>query len=173
MGSTIRVHETPTKRTRTLSAFTESSNAQGLDVSHYQGTVDWNSVATAGASFAYMKATESTTYVDPQFATNYAGSASAGLSRGAYHFALPNTSTGAAQATFFLDNGGGWVGDGHTAPPVLDIEYNPYGTADWTGWCYNMTPAQMVTWISDFTTTIHTRTNRWPLIYTTNGWWTN
>nr|WP_167108324.1 GH25 family lysozyme [Amycolatopsis granulosa] len=173
LGSTIRAREIPAKRTRTLSTLTASSNAQGLDVSHYQGAVDWSSAASAGASFAYMKATEGTTYVDPQFATNYAGSANAGLARGAYHFALPDVSTGAAQATFFLDNGGGWVGDGHTAPPVLDIEYNPYGSADWPGWCYNKTPAQMTAWISDFTTTIHDRTNQWPVIYTTNGWWTN
>lgn len=120
-----------------------------------------------------MKATEGTTYVDPQFAANYTGSANAGLMRGAYHFALPDTSSGVAQATYFLGQGGGWVADGHTLPPVLDIEYNPYGTADWPGWCYGLTPAQMTAWITDFTTTIHDRTNRWPTIYTTNGWWTN
>ncbi|WP_370935524.1 GH25 family lysozyme [Amycolatopsis sp. cg13] len=143
----------------------------GMDVSHYQGTVDWGAAAGNGAKFAYMKATESTTYVDPQFATNYAGSANAGILRGAYHFGLPDTSTGAAQAQFFLSHGGGWVSDGKTLPPVLDIEYNPYSTADWTGWCYNMTPAQITAWITDFTTTVHDRTNRWPVIYTTNGWW--
>jgi uncharacterized protein with LGFP repeats/GH25 family lysozyme M1 (1,4-beta-N-acetylmuramidase) len=154
-------------------ATTTTGNAVGLDVSHYQGTVDWTSVAANGASFAYMKATEGTDYTDPQFATNYSGSAGAGLARGAYHFALPDSSSGAAQATFFLAHGGGWVADAHTLPPVLDIEYNPYGTADWAGWCYNLTPTQMTAWITDFTTTIHDRTNRWPVIYTTNGWWSN
>jgi GH25 family lysozyme M1 (1,4-beta-N-acetylmuramidase) len=173
MGSTIRAHE-GTATTRALtSATVPAGNAQGMDVSHWQGTVDWNAAATNGASFAYMKTTEGTTYTDPQFGTDYAGSASAGLARGAYHFALPDSSSGAAQANFFLNNGGGWVSDGHTMPPVLDIEYNPYGTSDWAGWCYGLTTTQMSTWISDFATTIHDRTNRWPVIYTTNGWWSN
>jgi GH25 family lysozyme M1 (1,4-beta-N-acetylmuramidase) len=148
-----------------------AATTPGLDVSHYQGAISWGSVAAQGARFAYMKATESTTYVDPQFSANYAGSAGAGLLRGAYHFALPDLSSGAAQAMFFLGNGGGWVGDGRTLPPVLDIEYNPYGTADWAGWCYGLSAAQMSAWISDFAATIHARTNRWPVIYTTNGWW--
>src|SRR5262249_25614134 len=121
--------------------------------------------------FAYMKATESTTYTDPQFATNYAGSANAGLKRGAYHFGLVDTSSGSDQAVYFLAHGGGWANDGKTLPPRLDIEYNPYSTSDWSGWCYNRTPAQVSLWISDFTTTIYNRTNRWPVIYTTSGWW--
>jgi uncharacterized protein with LGFP repeats len=173
LGSTVRAQEGTSTRAMTAQATTAAGNAVGLDVSHYQGTVDWNSVAANGASFAYMKATEGTGYTDPQFATNYSGSVNAGLARGAYHFALPSDSSGAAQATFFLGHGGGWVADGHTLPPVLDIEYNPYSTADWAGWCYNQTPAQITAWITDFTTTIHSRTNRWPVIYTTNGWWTH
>jgi GH25 family lysozyme M1 (1,4-beta-N-acetylmuramidase) len=172
MGSTVQAHERTGARALASPAVA-AGGAQGLDVSHYQGAVDWTSVASNGATFAYMKATEGTTYTDPQFATNYAGSANAGLIRGAYHFALPDSSSGSAQAAFFLANGGGWVGDGHTMPPVLDIEYNPYGTADWTGWCYELTPAQMNAWISDFATTIHNRTNRWPVIYTTSDWWSN
>ncbi|MDQ0383049.1 GH25 family lysozyme [Amycolatopsis thermophila] len=152
-------------------ATTAPAGTPGLDVSHYQGAVDWAAAAANGAKFAYLKATEGTGYTDPQFAANYSGSANAGLARGAYHFALPSDSSGAAQATFFLAHGGGWVADGRTLPPVLDIEYNPYGTADWAGWCYNLTPAQVAAWISDFATTVHDRTNRWPVIYTTNGWW--
>jgi GH25 family lysozyme M1 (1,4-beta-N-acetylmuramidase) len=143
----------------------------GLDVSHYQKPVDWPGVAAKGAQFAYMKATESTTYVDPTFATNYAGSANAGLVRGAYHFGLPDRASGAAQAEFFVANGGGWTNDGRTLPPVLDIEYNPYSTADWAGWCYNRTPAEVTAWLSDFVATVHDRTGRWPVIYTTRGWW--
>jgi GH25 family lysozyme M1 (1,4-beta-N-acetylmuramidase) len=176
MGSTIRAHEGTAPRALTSQASASAvttGGAQGLDVSHWQGTVDWNAVAANGASFGYMKATEGTTYTDPQFGTNYAGSANAGLARGAYHFALPDSSSGAAQANFFLNSGGGWVADGHTMPPVLDIEYNPYGTSDWAGWCYGLTTTQMSAWISDFATTIHDRTNRWPVIYTTNGWWSN
>ncbi|WP_167441795.1 GH25 family lysozyme [Amycolatopsis echigonensis] len=171
LGSTIGKDPTATPKAAPRTAMASGVTTPGMDVSHYQGTVDWGAAAGNGAKFAYMKATESTTYVDPQFTANYAGSANAGILRGAYHFGLPDTSTGAAQAQFFLSHGGGWVADGKTLPPVLDIEYNPYSTADWTGWCYNMTPAQITAWITDFTTTIHDRTNRWPVIYTTNGWW--
>ncbi|WP_312878306.1 GH25 family lysozyme [Amycolatopsis echigonensis] len=171
LGSTIGKDPTATPKTAPRTAMASGVTTPGMDVSHYQGTVDWGAAAGNGAKFAYLKATESTTYVDPQFTANYAGSANAGILRGAYHFGLPDTSTGAAQAQFFLSHGGGWVADGKTLPPVLDIEYNPYSTADWTGWCYNMTPAQISAWITDFTTTIHDRTNRWPVIYTTNGWW--
>ena len=78
----------------------------GMDVSHDQGAVDWGAAAGKGAKFAYLKATESTTYTDPQFAANYAGSANAGILRGTYHFGLPDTSTSAAQAQFFLSHGG-------------------------------------------------------------------
>jgi GH25 family lysozyme M1 (1,4-beta-N-acetylmuramidase) len=173
MGSTIGAHTTVTPKAAPRATAASGVTTPGMDVSHYQGTVDWGAAATQGAKFAYMKATESTTYVDSQFTTNFAGSANAGLLRGAYHFGLPDTSSGAAQAQFFLSHGGGWVGDGRTLPPVLDIEYNPYSTQDWAGWCYNLTPTQISAWISDFVTTIHDRTNRWPVIYTTNGWWTN
>ncbi|EFL05480.1 hypothetical protein SSMG_01151 [Streptomyces sp. AA4] len=171
LGSTIGKEPVATSKVAPRAAMAAGVTTPGMDVSHYQGTVDWGAAAGNGAKFAYMKATESTTYVDPQFAANYAGSANAGILRGAYHFGLPDTSSGAAQAQFFLSHGGGWVSDGKTLPPVLDIEYNPYSTADWTGWCYNMSPAQISAWITDFTTTIHDRTNRWPVIYTTNGWW--
>lgn len=139
----------------------------GIDVSSWQGHIDWASVAAAGVKFAYIKATEATSYVDPQFATNYAGAADAGLIRGAYHFAVPNVSSGAAQANFFVDHGGAWVADGRTLPPALDIEYNPYGSNP----CYGLTQSQMTSWVADFATTVFNRTHRWPVIYTTTGWW--
>ncbi|MFD8497780.1 GH25 family lysozyme [Amycolatopsis sp. NPDC059657] len=142
-----------------------------MDVSHYQQAVNWPEVAADGARFAYMKATESTTYIDPTFTANYEGAANAGLVRGAYHFGLPDRASGADQATFFLDNGGEWVNDGETLPPVLDIEYNPYSTADWAGWCYNRTTEEIREWLTDFVTTVHGRVGRWPVIYTTRGWW--
>jgi GH25 family lysozyme M1 (1,4-beta-N-acetylmuramidase) len=145
----------------------------GLDVSHYQNQVDWNSAASNGARFTYVKATEGTTYLDPQFTANYNGSANVGLKRSAYHFGLPDQASGVDQATFFVAHGGGWSNDGKTLPPALDIEYNPYSTADWAGWCYNRTPAQITAWINDFVTTVHAQVHRWPVIYTTRGWWSH
>ncbi|WP_328917512.1 MULTISPECIES: GH25 family lysozyme [unclassified Streptomyces] len=139
----------------------------GLDVSDWQGTVNWSSVHSAGATFAYVKATEGTTYTSPSFSGQYTGAYNAGLVHGAYHFAIPNNSTGAVQADYFVGHGGGWSADGRTLPPALDIEYNPYGAT-----CYGLSQSAMVTWIRSFSDEVHARTGRYPAIYTTTDWWT-
>ncbi|XAS66169.1 GH25 family lysozyme [Micrococcaceae bacterium Sec5.7] len=141
----------------------------GLDVSSHQPTVDWSAQSKLGARFAYVKATEGVTYKSPTFGQQYSGSANAGLIRGAYHFALPSISSGTAQADYFINNGGGWTPDGRTLPPLLDIEYNPYASLGNT--CYNMSSAQMVNWITDFSNRTLARTGRLPMIYTTTDWW--
>jgi GH25 family lysozyme M1 (1,4-beta-N-acetylmuramidase) len=143
---------------------------QGLDVSSHQPTVNWASQYNLGARFAYVKATEGTSYKSETFGSQYDGAAGAGLIRGAYHFALPNVSTASAQADYFVNNGGGWTGDGKTMPPLLDIEYNPYTTLGNT--CYNMSQAAMVNWIAAFSNRVLARTGRLPMIYTTTDWWT-
>ncbi len=139
----------------------------GLDVSSYQGNVDWNSVKANGAQFAYVKATEGTSYQNPYFSQQYVGSYNVGLIRGAYHFAQPASSGGAAQADYFASHGGGWSADHHTLPGALDIEYNPSGAT-----CYGLSQASMRTWIHDFVNEYHARTNRWAVIYSTLDWWT-
>jgi lysozyme len=97
---------------------TQDGNATGIDVSHYQGTVDWAKVKGAGNSFAFAKATESVGVVDAMFATNWPAMKDAGLLRGAYHFyhAAENATD---QATHFLEVVQLAPGD---LPPVLDIE---------------------------------------------------
>jgi GH25 family lysozyme M1 (1,4-beta-N-acetylmuramidase) len=135
-------------------------------VSSWQGSVNWPAVRSNGASFAYVKATEGTGYISPTFGKQYTGSYYAGLIRGAYHFALPDASTGAAQADHFVDHGGGWSNDGMTLPGALDIEYNPYGAM-----CYGYSPAGMVDWIWSFVNRYQARTGRYPVIYTNRGWW--
>ena len=66
-----------------------SSYLRGIDVSHYQGNINWSKVATSGIKFACAKATEGITYVDPSFSANWVGMKSVGLTRCAYHFAHP------------------------------------------------------------------------------------
>jgi GH25 family lysozyme M1 (1,4-beta-N-acetylmuramidase) len=139
---------------------------RGLDVSGYQGNVNWSSVAAAGASFVYVKATESTTYTNGYFSQQYNGSASAGLIHGAYHFARPNTSSGSSQADYFVNHGGGWSPDGKTLPGALDIEYQPSGDV-----CYGFSRTSMVNWIASFVTEYRSRTGRYPMIYSTTDWW--
>ncbi|MHA7262570.1 lysozyme [Arthrobacter sp. TMN-37] len=142
---------------------------QGIDVSSHQGNVNWPNAWNLGARFAYTKATEGTSYKNPYFSQQYGGSQAVGMVRGGYHFALPSVSSGAAQAHFFVNNGGGWSSDGKTLPPLLDVEYNPYESLG--NDCYNLSPAQMVAWIRDFSNTVRDRTGRLPMIYSTTDWW--
>jgi len=138
----------------------------GLDVSGHQRDVNWPAVVAGGARFAYVKATEGTTYRNPFFAQQYNGSYQAGLVRGAYHFARPDVSNGVAQADHFVNHGGGWSRDGRTLPPALDMEYNPYGDA-----CYRLSPPAMVNWIREFSERVRARAGRYPVIYTSTSWW--
>jgi GH25 family lysozyme M1 (1,4-beta-N-acetylmuramidase) len=140
----------------------------GLDVSSHQGNVDWQSVAAKGARFAYVKATEGTGYVNSYFAQQYNGSYAVGLVRGAYHFALPNVSSAAAQADYFVRHGGGWSADGRTLPPAMDIEQNPYSG----GVCYGLGQREMISWVKSFSDRVRILTGRWPTIYTAATWWT-
>ncbi len=96
----------------------------GIDVSHYNGTVNWAAVKGANRSFAFAKATEGLTYSDPQFATNWAAMKQAGIVRGAYHFFRRNDD-GKAQADWLLSHVTLEPGD---LPPVLDWEWE--STAD-------------------------------------------
>lgn len=139
---------------------------QGLDVSDHQTSINWIKVHSSGAQFAYVKATEGTSFTNARFASEYDGSYQAGLIRGAYHFARPNTSSGAAQARYFVAHGGGWRADGRTLPGALDMEPNPYGHT-----CYGLSRSAMVAWIAAFAGTYHALTSRWPVIYTARNWW--
>ncbi|GAA4983650.1 lysozyme [Kitasatospora paranensis] len=164
VGSTVAAHEGSGSGSaaRTLAV----TQTPGNDVSGWQGNVAWSTAAANGAKFSYVKATEGSTYTNPYFTQQYNGSYRAGLIRGAYHFALPDHSSGSAQATWFVNHGGGWSADGKTLPPALDIEYNPYGAS-----CYGLSRSAMVSWIRSFSTTVHSRTGRYPVIYTTTSWW--
>ena len=99
------------------------ARALGIDVSHYQGTINWSSVAAAGKTFAFQKATESTTYTDPTLATNMTGGTSAGVLMGVYHFARPDTSANDAanEASYFVSVAGKYMTSGWLHP-VLDLE---------------------------------------------------
>jgi GH25 family lysozyme M1 (1,4-beta-N-acetylmuramidase) len=170
MGSQIRLHEKSEPLTLTPPGATTqatTSTVPGMDVSNYQGSVNWSTAYANGARFAYVKATENINYVSPSFAQQYNGSYNVGMIRGAYHFAIPSASSGTTQANYFVDHGGGWSADGKTLPGALDIEYNPYGAS-----CYGLTQTAMVNWINDFGNRYFQRTGRYPVIYTSTSWWT-
>lgn len=138
----------------------------GADVSHYQGAIDFGAMKANGANFVYIKATEGTTYQDPKFSDDYGGATSAGLLRGGYHFARPDSSDGASQANYFLAHGGGWSSDGITLPGALDLE-NVAGV----DYCYGLSTASMSAWIHAFSDTYHNATGVYPVLYTRANWW--
>lgn len=144
-----------------------AATVAGVDVSHYQGSINWTSVRNAGIQFAFIKATEGTSYKDPAFNANYTNAYYAGVIRGAYHFARPNISSGATQANYLASNGGAWSADSRTLPAALDLEGNPYAG----GYCYGKTTSGMRSWIQDFLNTYRSRTTRYAVIYTTTSWW--
>ncbi|HEX3344060.1 MAG TPA: GH25 family lysozyme, partial [Polyangiaceae bacterium] len=95
------------------------TSVKGVDVSHYDGTVDWAQAKAAGISFGYAKATESTDFVDPQFAANWSGMKAAGVARGAYHFFHPEVDA-TQQADYVMKTVGTLeAGD---LPVVCDLE---------------------------------------------------
>ncbi|MFF6814803.1 lysozyme [Streptomyces sp. NPDC012403] len=145
-----------------------ASRPTGHDVSSHQKNVDWPSAKAGGARFVYVKATESTTYRNPYFAQQYQGSHRAGLLRGAYHFALPDRSSGRAQAAHFVRHGGDWTADGRTLPPALDLEHDPY---DKKHMCYGLSRTRTTGWIRSFSDEVRRLTGRRPVIYTTTHWW--
>lgn len=91
----------------------------GIDVSYYQGDIDWNAVAADGVEYAIVRVSHSTQFFDPQFDTNLAGSRAAGLHTGVYQYFEPDEDP-IAQADLLLDSMGPLLpGD---LPPVIDVE---------------------------------------------------
>ncbi|MCF4141050.1 lysozyme [Streptomyces sp. Tue 6430] len=166
MGVGARVHGGAPAQAPSPGTLAATDGVQGIDVSNWQGAINWTSVRNAGVQFAWMKATEGTSFKDASFNTNYPAAYYAGVIRGAYHFARPDISSGATQANYFVNNGGGWSRDNMTLPGVLDIEHNPYGSM-----CYGLSTTQMRLWIDDFYNAYKSRTGRDVVIYTTASWW--
>ncbi|RYP49009.1 hypothetical protein DL768_005200 [Monosporascus sp. mg162] len=133
----------------------------GFDISQDQSPhYNFDGAYSSGARFAIIKATEGRAYRNPAFSSHYIGARGAGLIHGAYHFAHLDSSSGAEQAKYFLENGGGWSDDGITLPGMLDLE----------GDCV-LSASVAVSWIRDFSDTYRTSTGRYPLISTSPSWW--
>ena len=166
MGTVTRANGGGNRGNATTPAITPAvAGLPGIDVSSYQGNLNWASIAPS-IDFVYAKATEGTYYTNPDFTNQYVGPYNQHVIRGAYHFGIPNNSGGAAQADYFVNHGGGWSADGLTLPGALDIEYNPYGAE-----CYGLTKAQMTSWIWAFVNEYAFRTGVYPVIYSTYDWW--
>ncbi|MFT8349663.1 GH25 family lysozyme [Clostridium saccharoperbutylacetonicum] len=104
------------------------SKYKGIDISHYNGNIDFAKVKSAGIQFVYIKATEGTTYVDNYLGTYYNGAKSAGLKTGFYHF-LVGTSSPETQAQNFYNKIKDKQND---LKPVLDVENTGFDVMDYT-----------------------------------------
>lgn len=141
------------------------SNVLGFDISGFQPTTNWSGAVSAGYKFVFIKATESTDYTSSYFQTQWVNAGKSGLLRGAYHFAQPGQSSGAAQANYFYNNGAAMsTATPGTLPPVLDAE---------TAKCGGLNKSQMVSWINSFMSTLKSLTGRTPIIYTYQSWWSS
>ncbi|MGP9746350.1 GH25 family lysozyme [Brachybacterium sp. AOP29-B2-41] len=98
--------------------FAHGYEVRGADVSSYQGEIDWPTFAGDDLDFAYIKATEGSSYVDEQFTQNWEHARDTGLFVGAYHF-VSFESSGRSQAQHVIDTVGG---DG-ALPNAVDIEF--------------------------------------------------
>lgn len=99
--------------------FVSSYPTRGVDVSEYQGQIDWDVLHRQNVSFAFIKATEGSSYVDPYFNGNWTSARDSGIITGAYHF-FSFDSRAETQARNYIsvvpcmEN---------SLPPVIDIEF--------------------------------------------------
>jgi hypothetical protein len=129
----------------------------GTDVSGYQPEyLNWTAIKNDGVSFAWVKATESTTYENPYFTAQLTGAASAGVYVGAYHFARPSQNpniTGLnsadSEASYFWSIAGSYVkaGGGYLVP-MLDWE-DPNATNGYKG-LTGFTTAYISEWLNEW-----------------------
>lgn len=92
---------------------------RGVDVSHYQGSIDWAAIAEQDIDFAYIKATEGSSHTDENFEENWSNAQETKLKIGAYHF-FSFDSSGKTQLEHFTKT---LPETAQMLPPVVDVEY--------------------------------------------------
>jgi lysozyme len=148
-----------------VAAAQDQTQLDGPDVASYQhpngARIDWQKAADNGAGFAFVKATESTSYTNPYFADDYASAAAAGLVRSAYHFARPKPDLQSArdQADFFVKKAGTAKAKGDL-PLTLDLEE-----------AGGLSPTTLIAWTHAFVDEVTTLTSRPPILYTYPYFW--
>jgi GH25 family lysozyme M1 (1,4-beta-N-acetylmuramidase) len=132
---------------------------EGIDVSHWQGTIDWTKVAASGKKFAIMKATESTDFIDDHYASFHSTAKSKGISTGAYHFDRPDATAGDAvkEADWFTAHIGLGAGD---LIPALDLEVSG-----------GLGITALQNWVKAFVDRVTANTSVRPMIYTSPAFW--
>ena len=135
----------------------------GIDVSNWQGNIDWDEVKDDGQVYAWSKATEGMTYQDPQFINNMTNGLSAGVVMGAYHFARPDNNLATEDAANFLAHASPYIGPGFL-PPVLDLE-NPYSGGQAIVLSDLFTSNELSNWALEWMSMVENETGVAPMIY--------
>ncbi|MBI4511001.1 MAG: hypothetical protein HY698_15310 [Deltaproteobacteria bacterium] len=144
-------------RHQELKVCADGPTVDGIDVSKYQGQIDWPKVAASGVRFAFVRVSDGLEYRDEFFAANWAGTRSAGIIRGAYQFFRPGQDA-VAQADLLLSTMGPLeVGD---LPPVIDVEATDGQPA-------SVIVAKMRHWIDR----VEERLGVKPIVYTGKYFW--
>ncbi len=91
----------------------------GVDISHYQGSINWNDIYNQNIDFAFMKATEGSSTIDEYFERNWSNAQETPIVVGAYHFYSFDSSV-ETQAENFISTVGSLKGK---MPPVIDFEF--------------------------------------------------
>src|SRR6478736_7831897 len=130
---------------------------QGIDVSHFQGNIDWSAIRNVGIKFTFAKATEGVDFVDVNFHQYMSGAIAAGVPIGPYHFARLNS--GETIPTDAIDEANDFVdaiqqyysSPGMVLRPVLDYEQLPNDPVSPT------VKAYVSKWIRDFSGVVQQR----------------
>jgi len=130
---------------------------QGVDVSYYQGSIDWGSVHASGRAFGIARVADGTGFMDPTFAANYAGMKNAGMVRGSYIFFRPEDDP-IAQGDIVL-KAIGTLGAGDL-PPMLDVEVTD-----------NVATSTIVSNINQWIAHVTAAIGRRPMVYTAPYFW--
>ncbi len=133
-----------------------AATVEGIDVSEFQGHVDWSAVRASGRAFAVIRVSDGLGHLDPTFAENWAGAKAAGVSRGVYQF-FRASEDGAAQANLLLQHLGSDLGE---IAPVADVE-----VTDGVG------QATMNAHLAQWVARVRAATGKTPVVYTSPGLW--
>ena len=130
-----------------------SSNIyQGIDVSSWQGNIDFSRVRNAGIEIVYIKSSEGTNYIDPYFERNYQNAKSNGLKVGFYHYVnARNTEQARNEANFFAR-----VISGKQPDCKLAMDFESFG---------NLSTSEINEISKVFLETLQNATNKEVLIY--------
>ncbi|MBX7194547.1 MAG: FG-GAP-like repeat-containing protein [Sandaracinaceae bacterium] len=140
-----------------LTVCADGPTLEGIDVSSWQGTIDWDAVGRSGIDFAIVRIGDGT-YHDRQFERNWSEARRVGLIRGAYQFFEPETDP-LVQANLVID-AVGRLGPGDL-PVTIDVEAPSPGVSPAT---YT---ARIHTWVDRVTE----GTGRRPIVYTGRYYW--